>query len=142
MRLNGTQRRSGRGGLQGIEPRCRQLVQLPQIDLSIFTSLNIRLLDLEIPFNVWSVNSLCLYILQFDTDLLLSSSNTADMLLKGKQNQSIRTANESFGNVETFKYLGMTLTNQNDIHDEINSRLNSGNACYYSVQNLLTSRLI
>jgi hypothetical protein len=27
-------------------------------------------------------------------------------------------------------------------HDEIKSRLNSGNACYYSVQNLLSSRLI
>jgi hypothetical protein len=36
----------------------------------------------------------------------------------------------------------MTLTNQNDIHDEIKSRLNSGNACYHSVQNLLSSRLI
>jgi hypothetical protein len=38
--------------------------------------------------------------------------------------------------------LGTTLTNQNDIHDEIKSRLNSGNACYYSIQNLLSSRLI
>jgi hypothetical protein len=28
----------------------------------------------------------------------------------------------------------MTLTNQNDIHDEIKNGLNSGNACYYSVQ--------
>jgi hypothetical protein len=35
-----------------------------------------------------------------------------------------------------------TLTNQNDIHDEIKNRLNSGNACYYSVQNLLSSCLI
>jgi hypothetical protein len=33
-------------------------------------------------------------------------------------------------------------TNQNDIHDEIKSRLNSGNACYYSVQNFLSSLLI
>jgi hypothetical protein len=33
-------------------------------------------------------------------------------------------------------------TNQNDIHDEIKNRLNSGNACYYSVQNLLSSHLI
>jgi hypothetical protein len=31
---------------------------------------------------------------------------------------------------------------QNDIHDEIKSRLNSGNACSYSGQNLLSSRLI
>jgi uncharacterized membrane protein len=58
------------------------------------------------------------------------------------QNQNIRIANESFENMAKFKYVGMTLTNQNDIHDEIKSRLNSGNACYYSVQNILSSRLI
>jgi hypothetical protein len=44
--------------------------------------------------------------------------------------------------VAKFKYLGTTLTSQYDIHDEIKSRLNSGNACYYSAQNLLSSRLI
>jgi hypothetical protein len=57
------------------------------------------------------------------------------------QNQNIRIANESFEIVTKFKYLGTTLTNH-DIHDEIKSRLNSGNACYHSVQIGMFSRLI
>jgi anthranilate/para-aminobenzoate synthase component II len=58
------------------------------------------------------------------------------------QNYNIRIANESFQSMAKFKYLGTTLTNQKDIHDEIKSRLNSGNACYHSVQNILFSRLM
>jgi hypothetical protein len=62
--------------------------------------------------------------------------------LKSGQNQNIMTVNESFENVAKFKYLWMTVTNKNDIHNEIRSRLNVGNVCYYSVQNLLSSYLI
>jgi UDP-galactopyranose mutase len=50
--------------------------------------------------------------------------------------------NSTLERVEEFKYLGTTLTNQNAIREEIENRLRSGNACYYSVQNLLASRLL
>ena len=50
--------------------------------------------------------------------------------------------NSTMESVEEFKYLGTTLTNQNSIQEEIKSRLQLGNACYYSVQNLLSSSLL
>jgi hypothetical protein len=55
---------------------------------------------------------------------------------------NIKIDTKSFESVEEFKYLGTTLTNRNSIHEEIQSRLTSGNACYHSVQNLLSSRLL
>jgi hypothetical protein len=58
------------------------------------------------------------------------------------QNRDIKIANRSLENVLQFKYFGMTVTNQNLIQEEIKRRLNSGNACCYSVQNLLSSRLL
>ena len=58
------------------------------------------------------------------------------------RNHSVRTDNSTFERVEEFKYLGTTLTNQKSILEEIKSRLRSGNACYHSVRNLLSSRLL
>jgi hypothetical protein len=58
------------------------------------------------------------------------------------QNHDIKIGNRCFENVEQFRYLGTTITNQNLIQEEIKGRLNSGNACYRSVQNLLSSRLL
>jgi len=55
---------------------------------------------------------------------------------------SVRIDNSTFESVEEFKYLGTTLTYQNSIAEEIRSRLRSANACYHSVQNLLSSRLL
>ena len=50
--------------------------------------------------------------------------------------------NSPIEKVEEFKYFGTTLTNQNSVQEEIKSRLKGGNACYYSVQNLLSSSLL
>jgi hypothetical protein len=58
------------------------------------------------------------------------------------QSKNTQIGNKSFETVEYFKYLGATLTNQNSIHKEIKSRLKSGNACYHSVQNLLSASLL
>jgi hypothetical protein len=58
------------------------------------------------------------------------------------RNRGIKIANRSFGNVSQFRYLGKSVTNQNLIQEEIKRRLNSGNACYHSDQNLLSSRLL
>ena len=45
-------------------------------------------------------------------------------------------------NVEKFKYLGVTVTNTKDIHEKIKRRINMGNACYYSLEKILSSRLL
>jgi hypothetical protein len=58
------------------------------------------------------------------------------------QNHDINTANRCFENVAKSKYFGTTVTNQNLVQAEIKRRLNSGNACYHSVQNLLSFRLL
>jgi len=52
------------------------------------------------------------------------------------------TDNSSTERVEEFKCLGTMLTNQNYIQEEIKSRLKLRNACYYSVQNILSSSLL
>ena len=43
---------------------------------------------------------------------------------------------------DTFKHLGSLLINQNYIHEKIKWRLKAGNSCYYSVQTLLSTRLL
>jgi len=54
----------------------------------------------------------------------------------------MKNCNNSFERVEELKHLGITLMNQNSIQEEIKSRMKSGNVCYHSVQNLLSSSLL
>jgi hypothetical protein len=54
----------------------------------------------------------------------------------------VKMVNRSFENVSQFKYLGTTVTNEYSIQEEIKRTLSLGNACYHSVQSLLSSRLL
>jgi hypothetical protein len=67
------------------------------------------------------------------------------MLLSHHQNagqiHDIKIGNRCFEIVAQFKYFGTTVTNQNLIVEEIKRRMNSGNDCYHSVQNLSSSCL-
>ena len=78
--------------------------------------------------------------------LEVSADKTKYMVISRDQKsgriQSVRIDNSTFESVEEFKYLGTNLTNQNATQEEIKSRMRSGNACYYSVQNLLSSKVL
>jgi len=78
--------------------------------------------------------------------LEVSADKTKYMVMSRDQNAgriySVRVDNSTFERVEGFKYLGTTSRNQNSITEEIKSRLRPGNACYHSVQNILSSSLL
>jgi hypothetical protein len=87
-----------------------------------------------------------LIIASKEIGLEVNAEKTKYMVMSRNQNaghnRNINIDNKSFERVEEFRYLGATVTNRNSIHEEIKSRLKSGNACYHSVQNLLSSRLL
>jgi hypothetical protein len=68
-----------------------------------------------------------------NTETLIDASKEVGLEVNVGKNLDIKIANRSFENVSQFKYLGMTVTSENLIQDEIKRRLNSGNACYHSV---------
>jgi ribosomal protein S2 len=58
------------------------------------------------------------------------------------QNHDIKIGKRCFEYATQFRYLGTTMTNQNLIQTGIKRRLSSSNACYHSVQKLLSSLLM
>jgi hypothetical protein len=81
-----------------------------------------------------------------EVGLEVNAEKTKYMLMShqqiARQNHTIQTANISLENGAKFKYLGMTVSNQNLVHEEMEGRLNSGTTCYHSVQNRLSSCLL
>lgn len=59
-----------------------------------------------------------------------------------QQSYNVKTANKSFESVANFKCLETAPTNEKCLPVEIKSRLNSGNSCYLSVRNLLSSHFL
>ena len=81
-----------------------------------------------------------------DTVTEVNADKTRDMVMSREQtaglSHTMKVDNSSIERIEEFRYLGTTLTNQNSIQKEIKSRLKLGNACYHSVQKLLSSSLL
>ena len=91
-------------------------------------------------------NAEALVVATKEIGLAVNVDKTKYMVMSREQtaglSHTVKVDNSSVERVEEFKYLGTTLTNQNSIQKEINSRLKLGNACYHSVQNLLSSSLL
>jgi hypothetical protein len=91
-------------------------------------------------------NAVALVVATKEIGLEVNADKTKYMVMSQDRNtgwdDSVKTDNSSIERVEEFKYLGTMLTDQNSIQEEIKSRLKLGHACYHSVQNLLSSRLL
>jgi hypothetical protein len=58
------------------------------------------------------------------------------------QSHNMTIDNRSFEMVKEFKYFGTILTYQNSSQEEIKCSLKTGNDCYHSIQNLLSSSFL
>jgi len=91
-------------------------------------------------------NAEALVLANKETALEVNADKTNYMVVSRDQNagrsHSKKTDNSSFEGVKEFIYLGTTLVYKYSFQEEFHSMLKSGNACYYSVQNRLSSSLL
>ena len=81
-----------------------------------------------------------------ESGLEVNSDKSKYVVMSGDQNagqsHSMKNDNSCFERVEAFKYLETTQMKQNSNQGESKCRLKLENACYHSVQNLLSSILL
>jgi len=81
-----------------------------------------------------------------DTGLALNAGKTKCMEEKHRRclmaNENIPVGNNSNEKVKTVKYLWSLLTNQNSVQEKMKCTLQAENACYYSVQPLVSHRIL
>ena len=91
-------------------------------------------------------NTVAMIFASKEIGLELNADKTRYMVTPRDQNagrnHNMKDDSRTFERAEEFKYLEITLTNQNYIQEEIKSRLKLVNASYYSVRNLLSSSLL
>ena len=125
---------------------CRHLIYI-YIYISIYIYIYIYIyIILEGSLHTVEENAEALVVATKESGLEVNADKTKYMVMSRDRNagrgHSVKIDNSSIEREEEFKYLGTTLTDQNSIQEEIESRLKLGNACYHSVQNLLSSRLL
>ena len=91
-------------------------------------------------------NKEALVVASKEIDLELIADKTKYLIMTRDQDtgriHDIKIVDNTFESLEQFRYLGTNLTNQNSIQEENMYILKSQNACYHSVQNLLSSSLL
>ena len=91
-------------------------------------------------------NMEALLVARKEIGLEVNADKTKYMVMSQDQNarqfHNIMIDNTSFEKVKEFKYFGNNFNKLKFYSEEFKSRLKSGNACYHSVQNLLSSRLL
>ena len=132
-------------------PHATRRVQLNQKSLKLNGTHQFLLYDDDVNILRGSVHIIgesteALVVASKETGLEVNADKTKYMVMSRDQNAgqnlSIKIDYKSFERVEEFQFLETTLTNQNSIQEEIKSRLKSGNTCYHSVQNLLSSNFL